>query len=92
MRLTLQVLQHALTIPAVAVNQGPKGSFVYLVGPDRKAIVRPVTVQATEQGSAVISSGLGAGDVVVTDGQMSLAPGSKVQVHGEAPAGGRRAR
>jgi len=91
-RLTLQVLQRALTIPAAAVNEGPKGSFVYVVGPDRKAIERPVTVQTTEQGVAVISSGLAAGDIVVTDGQMSLAPGSRVQVHGPAPAGGRRAR
>ena len=90
-RLTLQVMQQALTIPAAAVNQGPKGSFVYVVSSDRKARERPVRVLATEQGSAVISSGLTPGEIVVTDGQMSLAPGSTVQVHGPAPAGGRAA-
>ena len=90
-RLTLEVMQQALTVPAAAVNQGPKGSFVYVVGPGRKALERPVKVQASEQGVAVISSGLVPGEIVVTDGQMSLAPGSTVQAHGPAPAGGRGA-
>ena len=88
-KLTLQVMQQTLTIPAAAVNLGPKGSFVYVVGPDRKATWRPVTVSTTQQGVAAISKGLQAGEIVVTDGQMSLAPGSTVQVHGPAPAGGR---
>ena len=84
-RLTLQVLGRALTIPAAAVNQGPKGSFVYVVGPDRKAIQRPVRVQASEQGVAVISSGIAEGDIVVTDGQMSLAPGHAPALRSPAP-------
>jgi multidrug efflux system membrane fusion protein len=92
-RLTLQVVQRATTVPASAVNQGPKGGFVYVVGADLKAIARPVSVQAAEQGVAVVSGGLQPGEIVVTDGQMSLAPGSKVQVHGgPTPAGARRAR
>ena len=91
-RLTLQVMSHVLTIPAAAVNQGPKGTFVYVVGADGKAVVRPVTVTATEHGVAAIGQGLREGEIVVTDGQMSLGPGSKVQVHGPAPAGSRRAR
>ena len=90
-RLTLQVLQRAVTVPATALNQGPKGTFVYVIGQDLKAIERPVTTQATEQGVAVISSGLSDGEIVVTDGQMSLAPGSTVQLHGQAPAGGQGA-
>ena len=89
-RLTLQVMGRVLTVPAAAVNQGPKGTFVYVVGGDDKAAVRPVTVSATERGVAAIGRGLQDGEIVVTDGQMSLAPGSKVQVHGPAPAGRRR--
>ncbi|MEO6340050.1 MAG: efflux RND transporter periplasmic adaptor subunit [Caulobacteraceae bacterium] len=85
-RLTLQTLAHALTVPAVAVNQGPKGAFVYIVGPDGKAEMRPVTVAATQDATAVIQSGVKEGETVVTDGQMSLAPGAKVAVH--APGGG----
>ena len=88
-RLTLQVIQRALTVPAAAVNQGPKGAFVYVVGPGHKAVQTPVTVAATEQGVAIIGKGLNSGDLVVTDGQMSLQPGSTVQVQGAAP-GARR--
>ncbi len=85
-RLTLKTMAHALTVPAAAVNQGPKGAFVYVVGPDAKAEMRPVTVAATQDGVAVIQSGVKDGETVVTDGQMSLAPGSKVAVR--TPGGG----
>jgi membrane fusion protein, multidrug efflux system len=77
-RLTLENLQNVLTIPTAAVNQGPNGAYAFLVGPGQKVIQRPITVSTTESGVAVISSGLQPGDVVVTDGQMSLKAGAKV--------------
>ena len=83
--LTLQTLPNALTIPAAAVNQGPKGAYVYVVGAGNKVSLRPVTVETTQDTTAVIQSGLKAGETVVTDGQMSLKPGLTVAVH--APAG-----
>ena len=88
-QLTLQTLQHALTIPAAAVNQGPRGAFAYVVGAGRKVSARPIAVAATQNGVAVIRSGLSAGETVVTDGQMSLAAGMTVSVPG---SGGRRPR
>jgi multidrug efflux system membrane fusion protein len=87
-RLTMQSLAHALTVPSAAVNQGPKGSFVYVVGPDHKAQVRPVTISLTQGDVAVIQSGLKPGETVVTDGQMSLRPGSMVTVGGAGGPGG----
>ena len=84
-RLTLQTLPNALTIPAVAVNQGPKGPYVYVVGAGNKVSLRTVTVETTQDTTAVIQSGLKAGETVVTDGQMSLKPGLTVAIH---PAGG----
>jgi multidrug efflux system membrane fusion protein len=87
-RLTLQTLPHALTIPAAAVNQGPNGAYVYVLGANNKAVLRPVTVASTQDAIAVIQSGLTAGEVVVTDGQMALKPGMSVQVHGAAMPGG----
>jgi multidrug efflux system membrane fusion protein len=83
-RLTLQTLAHALTVPATAITQGPNGPFVYVVGSGGKAQARPVKLGPVEQGAAVVESGLSAGDIVVTDGQMSLAPGARVLVHGAA--------
>jgi membrane fusion protein, multidrug efflux system len=84
-RLTLQTLPNAITIPAAAVNQGPKGAYVYVVGAGNKVSMRPVTVSTTQDTTAIIQSGLSPGETVVTDGQMSLKPGLTVAVQ---PAGG----
>jgi multidrug efflux system membrane fusion protein len=82
-RLTVQTIPHAVTVPSVAVNQGPNGPFVFVVN-DGKAAVRPVSVITTQDSTAVIRTGLNEGDTVVTDGQLSLKPGSKVRAR--APA------
>jgi multidrug efflux system membrane fusion protein len=70
--LTLQTLIKATTVPVAAINQGPKGAFVYIVGADNKAVAQPVTVLTTQGGLAVIQSGVVPGQTVVVDGQMSL--------------------
>jgi multidrug efflux system membrane fusion protein len=90
--LTLQTLHNAITVPSAAVNQGPNGAFVYLVGPGNKAVNQAVNVVTTEGAIAVIQGGLTAGQLVITDGQMSLKPGSTVAYgqHGRgAGAGGK---
>ena len=86
-RLTLQTLTGVVTIPAAAVNQGPSGAYVYLVGPGDKALMRPVTVATTQDNVAVIQSGIHAGDLVVTDGQMTLRQGLPVMFR--PPAAGK---
>jgi multidrug efflux system membrane fusion protein len=88
-RLTLQTLTGVVTIPAAAVNQGPNGAYVYLVGPGNKAVMRPVSVVTTQDNLAVIQSGVNAGDLVVTDGQMTLRQGSPVTFR--PPSAGRGA-
>ncbi len=86
-RLTLQSLKQAVTVPAAAINQGPDGPFVYVVGPAGRALLRPVAVQMTQDATAVIRSGLTPGETVVTDGQMTLKPGMAVMVGGQAGPG-----
>jgi multidrug efflux system membrane fusion protein len=86
-RLTVQTLSQALTVPSTAVNQGPNGPFVFVVNND-KAAMRPVQVVTTQDATAVIKTGLQAGDTVVTDGQLSLKPGSKVRTRSDRPQGG----
>jgi multidrug efflux system membrane fusion protein len=81
-------LQGAVTVPAAAINQGPKGAYVYLVGPANKAVVQPVTVITTEGDTAVVQDGLKPGQLVVTDGQMALSPGALVS-YGAQPAHGK---
>jgi multidrug efflux system membrane fusion protein len=78
-RLTLNTLRAAVVVPAAAVNQGPRGPYVYAVGGDGKAVMRPVRVAVTQGDLAVIAQGLSAGDTVVTDGQLTLKPGAAVK-------------
>jgi multidrug efflux system membrane fusion protein len=86
-KLTLQVLQNAITVPSIAVNQGPKGAYVYVVGPRRKALSVPVTVTATEGSVSVVQGGLKPGQQVITDGQMTLRPGSTICIGAECSRG-----
>jgi multidrug efflux system membrane fusion protein len=82
--LVLTVQPDALTVPAAAVVAGQQGQFVYVIGPDEKVQQRPVEVDRTVEGVSVVRSGLAAGDVVITDGQLRLVPGAAVQVRQEA--------
>jgi multidrug efflux system membrane fusion protein len=83
--LTLQTLEKATTVPAAAINHGPKGDYVYLIT-GGKALMRQVQVTATQGTLAVIKSGVNPGDTVVTDGQMTLRNGSLVRVIAPAKA------
>jgi multidrug efflux system membrane fusion protein len=84
-RLLLDTRPNGLTISPSAVQQGPNGSYVYVIAPDGKAEVRPVTVAQISSGEALIDKGLEANETVVVDGQYGLQPGSLVNVlHGKA--------
>ena len=89
--LTLQTLHDVVTVPAAAVNQGPTGSFVFILGSNGRAVMRPVKLGWTEGAVAVITQGVQAGETVVTDGQMTLKSGSLArgrQVPPSAPSAG----
>ncbi|MDZ5647668.1 efflux RND transporter periplasmic adaptor subunit [Nitrospirillum sp. BR 11828] len=71
-----------LSVPAVAVQRGQAGPYVFVVKPDDTVEMRAVTVarfaqQGAEQG-AVIASGVDAGERVVTEGQLRLVPGARI--------------
>jgi multidrug efflux system membrane fusion protein len=78
-RLLLRTERQALTVPTVAVQLGPEGSYVYVVDQNQTAQMRPVEVTRSEGGLALIAKGLTVGERVVVDGQSRLQPGSKVQ-------------
>ncbi len=73
-------------IPVPAIQRGPQGTYVYLVGQGNVVNIRPITIAQTTGDTAGLSSGLTQGDVVVTDGQDKLQDGSKI-VPSTAPAG-----
>jgi membrane fusion protein, multidrug efflux system len=77
-RLLLSVRKGALVIPATAVQRGPDGTFVYVVGPDETVQNRKIDVDLTQGDIIAIARGLQAGEIVVTDGAASLRPGAKI--------------
>lgn len=70
-------VEDAVTVPAVAVQTGQSGTYVFVVN-NGAAEVRAVTVSRSIDGQAVISDGLSGGETVVVDGQLLLANGIKV--------------
>jgi multidrug efflux system membrane fusion protein len=78
LRLTTE--RGAVVIPSQAVQPGQNGSYVFVVKPDMTAEKRAVTVAFTEGANSVIAQGLAAGDRVVTDGQLRLLPGTRVEI------------
>ncbi|HEY7956282.1 MAG TPA: efflux RND transporter periplasmic adaptor subunit [Polyangia bacterium] len=77
-RLLVDVRKAAIVTELGAVQHGPQGTFVYLVGAGNKAEVRPVKVALSAGELAVIGEGLEPGDAVVVEGQDSLRPGAPV--------------
>ena len=77
-RLHLQARKNVVVVPAAAVQRGPKGSFVYVVAPDKTTQPKPIEVDSLEGEMAIVRKGLEAGDVVVTEGQNQLKPGARV--------------
>jgi multidrug efflux system membrane fusion protein len=78
--LLLERVDQAVMVPQEAVNQGQAGQYVYKLMADGTVAVSPVKVAYQDAGRAVIASGVALGDRVVTDGQLRLAPGVKVEV------------
>jgi membrane fusion protein, multidrug efflux system len=79
-RLYLSVREGALTIPTPALQRGPQGTFVYVVGADDVAQPRSVDVESTQGALTLVAKGLSKDERVVTDGVGQLRPGSKVSV------------
>ena len=85
--LTLKTMKNALLVPSQAVMQGLNGPYVYVVVPDAGdnagagvAQARDVAASHAEDGNTVVEQGLESGELVVLDGQVGLAPGTKVVI------------
>jgi len=78
--LTLTTRSDAIVIPSVAIQVGQDGQFVYVVKPDLSVESRTVKPGMSVGNDVVIDTGLAAGERVVTEGQLRLVPGAKVQI------------
>src|SRR4051812_11319306 len=79
-RLLVDTLRKVVVVPTAAVQRGPQGTFVYVVTPDNKAEVRPITVTQQDDTRAVVSNGLKTEEQVVTSGFTRLSNGTRVAV------------
>ena len=80
--LLLEVRKNNTVVPAAAIQRGPQGTYVFTVKADKTAEMRPVTVAFSEGNFAAITKGVSAGEMVVTDGQDKLQPGTRVEIRG----------
>ena len=91
--MTLAVENDVLVIPAQALQTGQQGPFVFVVKPDQTVDTRRVAVNRTQGSETILTSGVEAGESVVTDGQPRLVQGAKVEVRtatGRPSGGGER--
>jgi multidrug efflux system membrane fusion protein len=90
--LTLATEPNAIVVPSSAIQNGQQGTYAYVVKADQTVESRPVTVvRNAPDGASVIGKGLAPGETVVTDGQLRLAPGAKIEViTGQGPAPSRQ--
>ena len=85
-RLTVDTLKDVTVIPTAAVQRGPNGTFVYVVGQDNKAAMRPITVRKQDETQTVVASGVQTGERVVTTGFVQLTDGKAVTIGSDTPA------
>lgn len=78
--LRLSAVANATVAPSQAIQTGQQSQYVFVVKPDLTAELRPVTTGVSYQGFTVVEKGLQPGETVVTDGQLMLAPGARVEV------------
>lgn len=83
-RMTLETLKDAVTVPSTAVRQNANASFVWIVGDDSKVSQRTVVTGVATTTTVVVTSGLKAGEKVITEGGDRLTQGALVTVAGQA--------
>jgi multidrug efflux system membrane fusion protein len=95
--LRLTTLLNATVVPSQAVQTGQDGQFVFVVKPDSTVDQRPITVARRMGEVVVVGKGLALGETIVTEGQLRLEPGTRIQTTDSAgraagASGGRSGR
>ena len=83
--LTIRTEPGAIVVPSQAIQAGQQGQYVFVVKPDSTVESRPVEVAFANGPTTVLRRGVKAGEQVITDGQLRLVPGSKVDVKASGP-------
>lgn len=86
-RVRVDVQKDVIAIPVAAVQRGPTGTYVYVVGEDGRAEMRNVTLGLVTETEAVVTQGLEPKGQVITSGFVRLTAGSPVEVQATGTAG-----
>jgi len=78
LRVILSTRSGVPTVPQQTVQQGPNGHYAYVIKPDSTVERRAVEIASIQDGIAVVTKGLTAGERVVVDGQYRLTEGARV--------------
>ena len=84
--LTLTTQSDAVVVPTNAIQTGQQGQYVFVVKPDLTVESRPIVVDRALDRETIVGKGLNPGETVVTDGQLQLVAGTKVEIKNPAPA------
>jgi multidrug efflux system membrane fusion protein len=79
-RLLIDTLKQVVVVPTSAVQRGPTGTFVFIIGEDSTVAMRRVTIARQDDVRAVVADGLKAGERLVTSGFARLADNALVEV------------
>ena len=82
--MTLTSQPNAIVVPTQSIQTGQKGQYVFVIKNDLTVEDRPINVGRTLNSETVIEKGLQSGEKVVTDGQLRLVPGAKVEIKNKA--------
>ncbi len=85
--LNLSMVKNAITVPTKAIQSGQQGDYVFVVTKDGLADPRQVTSVGTYQNLTLVKGSLNPGDTVIVDGQLRVAPNSKVIIQSSLPPG-----
>jgi multidrug efflux system membrane fusion protein len=80
---TLTTQRNAVVMPSAALQAGQQGQYVFVVKPDFTVESRPVLIARSSGDITMVAQGVKPGEKVVTDGQLNLISGSRVEVKGE---------
>ena len=86
-QLLLETQKDVIVIPPTAVQRGPKGLFTWVVKDDNTVEPRPIETSATTGDRTIVTSGVNAGERVVTDGQYKLQTNAPVTITAPRTAG-----
>lgn len=92
LRLTVDTIKGAVTVPPAAVRSGPDGSFVWMLKPDKTVTQRKIKTGVAQADKIQVTDGLAVGETVVTEGADRLTEGAKVALPSDRPARGQGGR